>query len=109
MRLHMMMSCQISVAEIANVDSGFLTHIEHAKKASSLDTLVKIARALSVPVSPLFKAPPGKTHDAAYAEIQQVHSLPSDRTPAQKADLLSILKRLRDPETIRALKKLIGR
>ena len=55
------------LAEMADIDSGFLTYIEHGKKSPCPGSLARIAHALGVSVFQLFKAPPGKTRDAAYA------------------------------------------
>lgn len=97
------------LAELADVDSGFLNYIETGKKAPSLATVAKIAKGLKIPISDLFR-------DVDHSEkcgtlddkiFHQFRSLFNQKSAAQKEDLLIILKQLRNPDKAEALRKLI--
>ena len=97
------------LAEIADIDGGFLATIETGKKAPSIVTLAKLAHALDVRLSDLFKKVPQHQEgiDAQFA--RQFRYLVQGSTGAQKADLLAILKQLQDPVRVKAFRQLIGR
>lgn len=97
------------LAELAGIDGGFLATIETGKKAPSVVTLSKLAKALDVRLGDLFREVPRKEEgiDAQFA--RQFKYLVQGRTGAHKADLLAILKQLHDPARVRAFRQLIGR
>jgi transcriptional regulator with XRE-family HTH domain len=96
------------LAELAGIDPGFLAYIETGKKMPSLATAAKLASALRIPLSELFRGAPQKT-DTDYQVQRQIESLLQGRTAAEKADLLALLKQLRDPSRVRALRQVIRR
>ena len=97
------------LAELAGIDGGFLATIETGKKAPSIVTLAKLARALDIGLGDLFRKVPRRQEgiDAQFA--RQFKYLVQGRTVAHKADLLAILKQLQDPARVKAFRQLIGR
>lgn len=97
------------LAELADVDSGFLGYIELGQKTPSLETVEKIARGLQAPVAQLFDTNiiADKKSDEDDRILQQVRYLLESRGRSEKGDLLAILKHLRDPERAKALRKAI--
>jgi transcriptional regulator with XRE-family HTH domain len=95
------------LGELAGVDPGFLAYIETGKKAPSLGTVAKIARALNVSLARLFQDV-SQEPDADYRLHQQVKTLFHGRNAAEKADLAALFKQLNDdPARVRALRQLI--
>ncbi len=97
------------LAELADIDGGFLATIETGKKAPSVVTLAKLAKALDVRLADLFQevSQQSETLDAKLAH--QFKSLAHGRSATEKADLLALLKQLRDPARIKALRQIIRR
>ena len=98
--------CQL--AELAEIDAGFLAYIETGKKMPSLTTTAKLARALSISLADLFAHMPKETPNLDDRVHLQVRSLCHGRTRGEKDDLVLVLKRLHDPEKVRALRKIMG-
>lgn len=85
------------LAELAEVDGGFLNYIENGKKTPSLATVEKIARGLKVPVSDLFREtnPPRKEEFFDAKILHQLRSLFHKKSSLQKENLLIVLKLLK--------------
>lgn len=95
------------LAELADIDGGFLATIETGKKAPSVVTLAKLAKALEVRLGDLFSEVPRQSEPLDAQLERQLRSLAHGRDAAEKADLLAILKQLQDPERVKALRRLI--
>lgn len=97
------------LAELADVDSGFLGYIELGQKTPSLETVERIAKGLQAPMAHLFDSNTiaEKKSDEDEQILEQVRYLLQSRGNAEKSDLLAILKQLRDPERAKALRKII--
>jgi transcriptional regulator with XRE-family HTH domain len=95
------------LAEQAEVDAGFLAYIETGKKLPSLTTAAKLAAALGIRLADLFKDIPGERVDAGYQMERQVIVLLHGCSPDHKQAILGILKGLRDPKRLEALRQLI--
>lgn len=97
------------LAEIADIDGGFLATIETGKKAPSLVTLAKLARALDVRLADLFRKVPQNPESLDAQFERQFRYLVQGSSAAHKADLLAVMKQLHDPERVRAFRQLVGR
>ena len=97
------------LAELAGIDSGFLAYIKTGKKAPSLVTAARVAEALQIGLAELFRETPRAEPGPDYKLQQRFHSIVHDRTPRQKADLLAVMKKLRNLEKLSALRKIIGK
>ncbi len=94
------------LAELADIDVGFLGYIETGKKAPSIATAAKLARALNLSLSDLFREVPRVVSSDAQLE-RQLKSLLHGRGAREKDDLLVILKQLHDPARVKALRRFI--
>jgi len=94
------------LAELAGIDVGFLGYIETGKKAPSIVTAAKLAKALELPLSDLFNEVPRAVETDALIQ-QQLKSLLHGRTAGERTDLLVILKQLHDPARVKALRRFI--
>lgn len=94
------------LAELADIDVGFLGYVETGKKAPSIVTAAKLAKALNLSLSDLLREVPRNVETDAQVE-QQLKSLLHGRTPREKDDLLVILKQLQDPARVKALRQFI--
>jgi transcriptional regulator with XRE-family HTH domain len=95
------------LAELADIDGGFLATIETGKKAPSVVTLAKLAKALGIRAGALFDAVPQEAAPLDAQLERQLKSLAHGRSAAEKSDLLAIFKQLHDPERVKALRKVI--
>lgn len=95
------------LAELAGIDGGFLATIETGKKAPSIVTLAKLAKALNVRLGGLFQEVPQQSEPLDVQLERQLKSLAHGRSASEKSDLLAILKNLHDPERVKALRRLI--
>lgn len=97
------------LAEIVDIDPGFLATIETGQKMPSLPTAAKLAEAFELSLSELFqpvpKRPPGPEEELIY----QMRHLFKTRSAEQREDLVAILRQLRDPERAKALRRVIGK
>lgn len=94
------------LAELADIDVGFLGYVETGKKAPSIVTAAKLAKALNLALSDLFREVPRAVEIDAQIE-RQLKSLLHGRTAGEKDNLLIILKQLHDPARVRALRQFI--
>lgn len=97
------------LAEQAGMDSGFLAYVETGKKMPSIQTAAKIAAALDLRLSDLFKDIVGERIDVDYQLERQVIALLHGSSVEHKKAVLSLLKRLRDPKRLEAIRQLIRR
>lgn len=95
------------LAELADIDGGFLATIETGKKAPSVVTLAKLAKALEIRLGDLFSEVPKESEPLDAQLERRLRSLAHGRSASEKADLLAILKQLQDPERVKALRRLI--
>jgi transcriptional regulator with XRE-family HTH domain len=95
------------LAELADIDGGFLATIEIGKKAPSVVTLAKLAKALDIRIGVLLDAVPQDSAPMDAKLEAQFRSLAHGRGKAEKANLLAILRKLHDPERVKALRKFI--
>lgn len=94
------------LAELADIDVGFLGYVETGKKAPSIVTASKLAKALNLSLSDLFRDVP-RVVEADAMIAQQLKSLLRGRRAGEKDDLLVILKQLHDPARVKALRRFI--
>jgi len=97
------------LSELAGTDAGFLAYIETGKKSPSLVTAARVAEALQIGLADLFKETPRTGPGTDYKLQQRFHSMVHDRTPRQKAELMAVMKKLRNLERLSALRKIIGK
>lgn len=97
------------LANLAELDVSFVNHLELEKRNPTLGTLLKIAGALDIRLVDLFRGVASAKNDVDYQVVQQARALLYGKDPADKADILAILKRLHDREGVAALKRLIRR
>lgn len=96
------------LAELADMDSGFLNYIENGKKAPSLNTLGKITKALNVSLSEIFSAQifkPENTFDHQVAN--QVRAILNGKTQEEKEKFLAVLKSLKNKEILSAIFRIL--
>lgn len=98
-----------ALAELADLDTGFLTHLEHGDKMAGLLTLAKIAKGLGVPMASLVADATSGKSDLDYAFLQQVRSAVRGKSRGHRRELVGILKGLRDTKTLAAVKQLVGK
>jgi transcriptional regulator with XRE-family HTH domain len=97
------------LAEIVDIDQGFLATIETGKKMPSLPTAQRIAEAFDLSLAELFQPIPKSAPGPEEELIYQMRHLFRTRTAAQREDVVAILRHLRDPERARALRRVIGK
>lgn len=97
------------LAEIADIDGGFLATIETGKKAPSIVTLAKLAQALEIRLSDLFRKVPQQAQSMDAQFERQFKYLVQSSSGSHKADLLALMKQLHDPARVKAFRQLIGR
>jgi len=94
------------LAELADIDVGFLGYVETGKKAPSIVTAAKLAKALNLALPDLFREVPLAVETDALIQ-HQLKSLLRGRTAGEKDNLLIILKQLHDPARVKALRQFI--
>ena len=96
------------LAELADMDSGFLNYIENGKKAPSLNTLSKIAKALNVSLSEIFSAQIFKPENAFDHQVaSQVRAILNGKSQEEKEKFLAVLKGLKNGEILSAIFKIL--
>lgn len=104
---------KLSIAEVADLsglDPSYLSHLELGKVANpTLSTLVGIARAFKVPIAELLNTVDAGAEDQDFQISQAVRVLLLRHAKDHKKDLLAVLKALRDPKRLEAVRNLIGR
>src|SRR5579863_4257862 len=96
------------LAEMASVDSGFLSYIENGTKAPSLPTLGNLADALGLSLSELLQEVPKSKPGPEEELIHHLRHLMRARSKGQREDIIFVLKRLGDPERVQAFRTLIA-
>ena len=85
---------QEAAAEKSDLSASFFGNIERESKVLSVDTLIKIANSLDLDLNYLFlDFLPKSDTEKFYAEIDNIFR---DKTPAQSAFMLNMLKLLSD-------------
>lgn len=100
------------LADLARIDAGFLNYIELGSKAPSMQTLYKIAEGLDVaPGQLLVSEAPAPPYRCSVDDAirHQVRALLAGRSQEEKAELLAVLKTLKDPRRVKALQAVLGR
>ncbi|MDX6768952.1 MAG: helix-turn-helix transcriptional regulator [Elusimicrobiota bacterium] len=97
------------LAEMVDVDAGFMTHIELGMRMPSLPTAARIAEALDISLAELFKAVPKTPPKAEEQLVSHLRHLLLTRNPTQREALIAILKQLGDPDRVDALRRLLRR
>jgi transcriptional regulator with XRE-family HTH domain len=96
------------LAEMAEMDSGFLNYIEHGKKSPSLNTLARIANALNVSLADLFEKRAVKAEDTFdYQVSNQIRAILTGKTPEEKDKFLAVLKSLKDKKLLSAIFRIL--
>ena len=96
------------LAELAGIDSGFLSYIETGKKAPSIPTAAKIAGALDMRLSDLFEGTSLRRPQSNYKLERQVIAVLHGCSAEQKKAMLALLKKMRNPRRLEALQLLIA-
>ena len=96
------------LAELAGMDPGFLTYIEHGKKLPSMGTAARLAKAFDLSLSELLAPVPKSPPSFEYEFERQLDSLLRQRSPAEKKDILFVLKKLRNSRLAEALRELVN-
>ena len=98
------------LAELADMDGGFLNYVENGKKFPSLNTVYKLSRSLGVPVSEFFTGEGSVVQDAQTLKlVSQVRSVFHGKTKEQQEKIFGILKALRNLDTLNAVYKILKR
>lgn len=95
------------LAELSDLDVSFLNHLELGKRNPTLGTLVKLAKALHVPVKDVVADLDAGKDDLDYQVMIHLKALLHRRNASEKADILAILKQLHDIDRVRALRRVI--
>lgn len=92
------------LAEMADIDGGFINCIENGKKTPSLRTLVKIARALNVSVVNIFAEDDFKVKDVFDHQVSsQVRAILKGKPQQEREKFLAVLKTLKNREILSAM------
>lgn len=96
------------LAEMADIDGGFLNYIENGKKAPSLDTLGKIAKGLSVSMADLFSPQVFKPENPFDHQVaSQIKAILNGKSREEKEKFLAVLKGLKNSEILSAIHKIM--
>ncbi len=98
-----------SLAERAEIDPGFLAYIETGKKLPSLTTATKLAAAMGLSLSELFKEISLRQDERDFrAEILRLaHTICRRCTKPQSEDLITVMRLLHHPKKVRAIRTLV--
>lgn len=92
------------LAEMADIDGGFLNYIENGKKTPSLATLGKLSKALNLSLAEIFSKQIFKVEDAFdYQMSSQVKAILNGKTKEEKEKFLAVLKSLKSKEMLAAV------
>ncbi len=96
------------LAELSDMDGGFLNYIENGKKSPSLNTLYKLSKGLNVPMAQFFsEKTPSNGDDKDLKLSSQIRSVLHGKTEKQKEMFLTILKTLKTPATFKAIHQIL--
>lgn len=92
------------LAEMADIDGGFINCIESGKKTPSLRTLVKIARALNASIVDIFSEDDFKVKDVFDHQVSsQVRAILKGKPQQDREKFLAVLKTLKNREILSAM------
>lgn len=99
------------LADLTEVDPGFLGHLEAGRKLPGVRTLIKVAHGLGVePGHLLVKSSPAeKVQELDAAAMEQLRALLARRTPSEKRSLIALLKLISDPRRAEGLRAALRR
>lgn len=104
------------LADMADIDAGFLSHVERGTRMASLPMIASLADALGISLSQLFKnassAPKdlkGITASADRELIAQLKNLFQTKKGAEREDMLVVLRKMRNAAFTGTIRKLIER
>ena len=80
------------LAEKTGISTSFLAYIETKKKKASLETVEKLAKALRIPMSDLFKTISGPKKDFVYNASMGFAQLIRESNPNEIKSVLDIVK-----------------
>lgn len=96
------------LAEMADIDGGFLNYIENGKKSLSLETIEKLSNALNVPFVELFSKQAEKIENPLdYRISSQVRAILSGKNPEEREKFLAVLKNLKNKDTLAAVFRIL--
>jgi len=91
------------LAEMADIDGGFINCIENGKKTPSLRTLVKIAAALNVSIVDIFSEQDFVKDVFDHQVSSQVRAILKGKPPQEREKFLAVLKTLKKSEILSAM------
>jgi transcriptional regulator with XRE-family HTH domain len=92
------------LAEMADIDGGFINCIENGKKTPSLRTLGKIARALNVSIADIFSEHDFKVKDVFDHQVSsQVRAILKGKPQQEREKFLAVLKTLQNKGILSAV------
>jgi len=92
------------LAEMADIDGGFINCIENGKKTPSLRTLVKIAKGLNVSVVAIFSGLDLEVKDVLDHQVSsQVRAILKGKPQQEREKFLAVLKTLKNREILSAM------
>jgi len=96
------------LAEMADMDGGFLNYIENGKKTPSLDTLGKLSNALNISLAEIFSKRIFKVENAFDHQVaNQVRAILMGKTKEDKEKFLTVLKSLKNKEILAAVSRIL--
>jgi transcriptional regulator with XRE-family HTH domain len=95
------------LAEAADIDGGYLAHVETAARAPSLAVLAAILKALGMSPEELFRGRTPKGSQRADELTRRTRALLRRVNRDQQDDLIAIFSKLRGPAEIKALRVLL--
>ena len=98
------------LAAISGLDPSYLSHLELGQvKNPTLSTLRKIARAFKVPVSEVLDTTEAGPENLDFQLSQALRMLLLRHGKERRVDILTVLKALRDPKRLEAVRSLVAR
>lgn len=91
------------LAEMADIDGGFINCIENGKKTPSLRTLVKIAGALNVSIVDIFSEQDFVKDVFDHQVSSQVRAILKGKPQQEREKFLAVLKTLKKREILSAM------
>ncbi|PKM97601.1 MAG: hypothetical protein CVU79_07135 [Elusimicrobia bacterium HGW-Elusimicrobia-3] len=91
------------LAEMADIDGGFINCIENGKKTPSLRTLVKIAMALNVSIADIFSEEDFVKDVFDHQVSSQVRAILKGKQQQEREKFLAVLKTLKNREILSAM------
>lgn len=95
------------LAEAADIDTAYLSHILSEERSPSLKVLARLLDSLKLTPQDLFAASAVKKSRGMDGLTRRTRALLKNLNARQQDDLLAIFSKLRHPEEIRALRVLL--